>query len=110
MVKGAKAAYEASQSIVARGGGLSSVFTAIGDSWAEKAGGTSGVLWGAALGSAAKNLDDNAVAVTPSHVIDLLNQGLKTIQDLGKASLGDKTMLDVRQVKSPNRQRKTQQV
>ena len=97
MVKGAKAAYEASQSIVARGGGLSSVFTAIGDSWAEKAGGTSGVLWGAALGSAAKNLDDNAVAVTPSHVIDLLNQGLKTIQDLGKASLGDKTMLDAMQ-------------
>jgi len=97
MVKGAKAAYEASQSIVARGGGLSSVFTAIGDSWAEKAGGTSGVLWGAALGSAAKNLDDNAVALSPSHVIDLLNQGLKTIQDLGKASLGDKTMLDAMQ-------------
>jgi dihydroxyacetone kinase len=97
MVKGAKAAYEASQSIVARGGGLSSLFNAIGNSWAEKAGGTSGVLWGAALGSAAKNLDDNAVAVTPSHVIDLINQGLKTIQDLGKASLGDKTMLDAMQ-------------
>lgn len=97
MVKGAKAAYEASQLIVARGGGLSSMFTAIGDSWAEKAGGTSGVLWGAALGSAAKNLDDDAVAITPSHIIDLLNQGLKTIQDLGKASIGDKTMLDAMQ-------------
>lgn len=97
MVKGAKAAYEASQSIVARGGGLSSLFNAIGNSWAEKAGGTSGVLWGAALGSAAKSLDDNAVALSPSQVINLFNQGLETIQDLGKASLGDKTMLDAMQ-------------
>ena len=97
MVKGAKAAYEASQSIVARGGGLSSLFNAIGNSWAEKAGGTSGVLWGAALGSAAKNLDDNALAISPSQIINLFNQGLKTIQDLGKASLGDKTMLDAMQ-------------
>ena len=97
MVKGAKAAYEASQSIVARGGGLSSLFNAIGNSWAEKAGGTSGVLWGAALGSAAKNLDDNAVAISPAPVINLFNEGLKTIQDLGKASLGDKTMLDAMQ-------------
>lgn len=97
MVKGAKAAYEASQSIVARGGGLSSLFNAIGNSWAEKAGGTSGVLWGAALGSAAKNLDDNDVAISASQVINLFNEGLKTIQDLGKASLGDKTMLDAMQ-------------
>jgi dihydroxyacetone kinase len=97
MVKGAKAAYEASQSIVARGGGLSSLFNAIGNSWAEKAGGTSGVLWGAALGSAAKNLDDNALDISPSQIINLFNQGLKTIQDLGKASLGDKTMLDAMQ-------------
>ena len=97
MVKGAKAAYEASQSIVARGGGLSSVFTAIGESWAEKAGGTSGVLWGAALQSAAKNLDDNSTTLSPSQVIDLLTQGVKTIQDLGKANLGDKTMLDAMQ-------------
>jgi dihydroxyacetone kinase len=97
MVKGAKAAYEASQSIVARGGGLSSLFNAIGNSWAEKAGGTSGVLWGAALGSAAKNLDDNDEAISPSQFINLFNEGLKTIQDLGKASLGDKTMLDAMQ-------------
>jgi len=94
MVKGAKAAYEASQAIVARGAGLSSVFTAIGDSWAEKAGGTSGVLWGAALASAAKTLDDNASTLSPSQIIDLFNQGVRTIQELGKASLGDKTMLD----------------
>lgn len=97
MVKGAKAAYEASQSIVARGGGLSSLFNAIGDSWAEKAGGTSGVLWGAALGSAGKNLDDNAVALSASQIIHLFNEGLKTIQELGKARLGDKTMLDAMQ-------------
>ena len=94
MVKGTKAAYEASQAIVARGAGLSSVFTAIGDSWAEKAGGTSGVLWGAALGSAAKSLDDNASTLSPSQIIDLFNQGVRTIQELGKASPGDKTMLD----------------
>jgi dihydroxyacetone kinase len=73
------------------------VFTAIGESWAEKAGGTSGVLWGAALQSAAKNLDDNSTTLSPSQVIDLLTQGVKTIQDLGKANLGDKTMLDAMQ-------------
>lgn len=97
MVKGAKAAYEASQAIVARGGGLKSLFTAIGESWAEKAGGTSGVLWGAALGSAAKGLDDNSSTLSPSQINVLLHQGLRTIQELGKANLGDKTMLDAMQ-------------
>ena len=55
------------------------------------------MLWGAALQSAAKNLDDNSTTLSPSQVIDLLTQGVKTIQDLGKANLGDKTMLDAMQ-------------
>jgi dihydroxyacetone kinase len=55
------------------------------------------VLWGAALQSAAKNLDDNSSTLSPSQIIDFFNQGVKTIQDLGKANLGDKTMLDAMQ-------------
>lgn len=53
MVKGTAAAGAAAADAVNSGGGTASVLTAAGEAWAAKAGGTSGVLWGAALCAAA---------------------------------------------------------
>jgi dihydroxyacetone kinase len=67
--------------------------TSAGEAWAAKAGGTSGVLWGAALSAAARRLgnhgtpDDRAVA-------EALRAGHDALVDLGGAKRGDKTMLD----------------
>ena len=60
MVKGTAAATAAAMDVVARGGGTTSLFNAAGDAWAAKAGGTSGVLWGAALKHVGDSLSDNA--------------------------------------------------
>lgn len=94
MLKGAKAAQDAAQSIVARGGGLGSLFTEVGEAWAAKAGGTSGVLWGAGLSSIAHGIEDDMISLTPMEIVDAVRNFVSTIQELGKAELGDKTMLD----------------
>lgn len=94
MLKGAKAAQDAAQSVVSRGGGLSSLFTEVGESWAAKAGGTSGVLWGAGLGSIATKIENDSTSLTSKELIDAVDCFVSTIQQLGKAELGDKTMLD----------------
>ncbi|MFZ2227791.1 MAG: dihydroxyacetone kinase family protein [Candidatus Nanopelagicaceae bacterium] len=94
MLKGAKAAQDAAFSLVSRGGGLGSLFTEVGEAWAAKAGGTSGVLWGAGLGSIAKKIGDDATSLTSKEIVEAVNGFISTIAQLGKAELGDKTMLD----------------
>lgn len=94
MLKGAKAAQDAAQSVVSRGGGLSSLFTEVGEAWAAKAGGTSGVLWGAGLGSIATKIEDDSNSLSSKEIVDAVKNFVSTIQELGKAELGDKTMLD----------------
>ena len=47
MVKGSTARADAAHAPLAEGAGTGSVLTAAGEAWAAKAGGTSGVLWGA---------------------------------------------------------------
>ncbi|HVQ50450.1 MAG TPA: DAK2 domain-containing protein, partial [Mycobacterium sp.] len=61
--------------------------------WAAKAGGTSGVLWGAALAAAANRLGDNG---TPGgrDVAEAVRAGYDALVQLGGAKRGDKTMLD----------------
>lgn len=94
MVKGVTAAVDAAVDARSAGAGVASVLGAAGDAWAAKAGGTSGVLWGAALNAVGRRLGDNAEAVTPRDVADAVQAGLTALQTLGKAEVGDKTMLD----------------
>ncbi|MGZ6778264.1 MAG: dihydroxyacetone kinase family protein, partial [Mycobacterium sp.] len=58
MVKGSAAARDAAASAVDEGAGQGSVLTAAGKEWAAKAGGTSGVLWGAMLSALGSRLGD----------------------------------------------------
>jgi len=94
MVKGVSAAVGAAQAAAASGAGARSVLAEAGQAWATKAGGTSGVLWGAALGAMGESLGDDGEATSGASVADAIRAGLLAIQRLGKAELGDKTMVD----------------
>jgi dihydroxyacetone kinase len=94
MVKGVSAAVDAARSVVANHGGVAAALDAAGSAWADKAGGTSGVLWGAALRAGGASIGDAARSVGGPDLAAAVRAGLDTIQRLGKAELGDKTMLD----------------
>lgn len=65
-----------------------------GDAWAEYAGGTSGVLWGAALESFGRALGDSSESYAPADVVTASQAFADAITHLGGASRGDKTLLD----------------
>jgi dihydroxyacetone kinase len=94
MVKGITAAADAAKAIDERKGGIGSLLKAAGDSWASKAGGTSGVLWGAAVAKVGAHLGDEAESITAASVADAMTAGVAIIRSTGGAELGDKTMLD----------------
>jgi dihydroxyacetone kinase len=94
MVKGFTAAVDAARVAAANQGGAASLLRAAGDAWAAKAGGTSGALWGAALVAVGERLGDTVDEITAVDVSDAMRTGFAAIQRLGKAELGDKTMLD----------------
>ncbi len=97
MVKGVSAAYAAATEAADRGHGVQGVLDAAGDAWAAKAGGTSGVLWGAALRAFGDRLGDQAIeagTIEAADVVAAVRAGLEALQTLGKAKVGDKTMLD----------------
>ena len=56
MRRGADGAVEAAGAAVGRGAGVQEVLMAAGDEWSERAGGTSGALWSAALMAMASSL------------------------------------------------------
>ena len=94
MVKGINAAVEAAHDIVAEPVGVATVLDAAGHAWETKAGGTSGALWGNALRSVGKRLGDATESIEPTDVASAIRAGMDTMMRLGKANLGDKTMLD----------------
>jgi dihydroxyacetone kinase len=94
MVKGITAATEAATAVDERQGGIGSLLRAGGDSWAGKAGGTSGVLWGAAVAKVGTNLGDDAETITAADVAEAMSAAVATISSMGGAEPGDKTMLD----------------
>lgn len=92
MVKGSSAALAAARDKA--GAGARSVLVAAGEAWAAKAGGTSGVLWGAALRAIGERLGDDREEITGTDVADAVRAGLDALQRLGGARPGDKTMID----------------
>ena len=93
MVKGVGAARRAVEGI-GRQAGVAAVLGRAGDAWAASAGGTSGVLWGAALQAFGRSLGDDADRITASDVVDAARAFADAIVHLGGASRGDKTLLD----------------
>lgn len=93
MVKGAAAAAHAATTAAGAGSGAGAVLSCAGEAWAAQAGGTSGVLWGAALTAAAVRLGNWGMPDTAA-VTAALRAGHDALVQLGGARLGDKTMLD----------------
>ncbi|WP_422936237.1 dihydroxyacetone kinase family protein [Sinomonas sp. P47F7] len=93
MVRGVDAAVAAARAAASAGCGSGSVLAAAGDAWADKAGGTSGVLWGAGLRAWGERLGDEqrpdgaALAAGVSAFAE-------RIVALGGAQPGDKTLVD----------------
>jgi len=93
MTRGSAAAAEAAEKAVAAGAGAASVLAVAGDAWADRAGGTSGALWGLALRNWSTELSDD-VAVTPEAIAKGARAGLDAVMRLGRARVGDKTLVD----------------
>ncbi len=93
MVKGSSAARVAAAKAVEDGAGQGSVLTAAGKQWAAKAGGTSGVLWGALLSALGARLGDTGRPDSAT-VAAGMRDGYDALIRLGGAAPGDKTMLD----------------
>ena len=93
MVKGSGAARAAAAKASEQGAGQGSVLAAAGKEWAAKAGGTSGVLWGALLTAVGSRLGDTG-RPDSADVAAAMRDGYDALTHLGGASPGDKTMLD----------------
>ncbi|WNE98502.1 dihydroxyacetone kinase family protein [Streptomyces luomodiensis] len=93
MRRGSEAAHVAARQALERGAGAGTLLHHAADAWADRAGGTSGALWGVilrALGTAlgdTERPDAHAVSVG----VDAAADG---VMRLGKAETGDKTMVD----------------
>ncbi|MBC7724863.1 MAG: dihydroxyacetone kinase family protein [Burkholderiaceae bacterium] len=74
-------------------GGVATVLSAAGAAFGDRAGGTSGVLWGMFLTTIGAELGDTE-AVDGVSLARATRTGADAIQRFGKAQLGDKTMLD----------------
>ncbi|WP_131824216.1 DAK2 domain-containing protein, partial [Mycobacteroides abscessus] len=74
------------------GAGAGSVLRIAGDAWSDKAGGTSGAIWGAALEALGRVLGDES---RPSsvQVADAVHAATEAVLAFG-AVPGDKTMVD----------------
>jgi dihydroxyacetone kinase len=93
MQRGVRAASAAAGQAVAAGAGAGSVLALAGDAWADKAGGTSGALWGAGLRAAGLRLGDGE-APGRTVVAAAVDDARAAVQNFGKAQVGDKTLVD----------------
>ena len=90
MSRGARAAAEAAAQTE---GGVQTVLAAAGAAFGDKAGGTSGILWGLLLDGVGKSLGNTDRAST-ERVVGAVRESATALQTFSKAQLGDKTMLD----------------
>jgi D-erythrulose 4-kinase len=90
MSRGSKAAAEAANEAE---GGVQTVMSAAGHAFGDKAGGTSGILWGLLLEGVGKGLG-NTEAVTAERLAGAVQSSAQHLQSFSKAELGDKTMID----------------
>ncbi|MGW8482096.1 dihydroxyacetone kinase family protein [Microbacterium sp. NPDC055903] len=93
MQRGSHAALAAGISAAEAGAGAQTVLARAADAWADKAGGTSGALWGVILNAVAARLGDSG-RPDASAVAAGVADGARGVQAYGKAEVGDKTLVD----------------
>lgn len=93
MRRGATAARDAIRDAIAAGAGARSALAAAGDAWADRAGGTSGAIWGLLLRSWSSAFSD-AARIEDADVLRGARLALDDVMRLGGAKPGDKTLVD----------------
>lgn len=93
MRRGSAAAEEAANVAVAGGAGAASVLAAAGDAWADRAGGTSGAIWGLLLRSWSNAFSDDDKP-SDAAIVAGARLALDGVTRLGRARVGDKTLVD----------------
>lgn len=94
MQRGLTAAVDAARAALDAQAGAGTVLTAAGNAWSDRAGGTSGMLWGVILRNLGNTLRDEAKLDAATVAIGVA-AALDAVSNLGKAQLGDKTLVDV---------------
>ncbi|MBD0421938.1 dihydroxyacetone kinase family protein [Streptomyces sp. TRM S81-3] len=94
MQRGSTAARRAAADAHELGAGAGTVLAHAADAWADKAGGTSGALWGTILRAVGNALGDQE-APTAARVAEGVTEASAAVRRLGGAEVGDKTMVDV---------------
>jgi dihydroxyacetone kinase len=92
MQRGARAALVAGRDLATRGAGAGTLLARSGDAWANKAGGTSGALWGTMLRALGERLGDDSV--TPASIAAGVDDATNSVMEFGGAEVGDKTLVD----------------
>ena len=92
MLRGARAAAAAAQRAVADDAGAATTLLLAADAWSDRAGGTSGALWGAGLRAGARVMSDETIS--PDTATTALRAALDAVTAYGNARLGDKTLVD----------------
>jgi dihydroxyacetone kinase len=93
MQRGSSAGSDAARAAVEAGAGAQTTLTRAADAWSDKAGGTSGALWGEMLRTLGARLGDTD-AVSAEAVAEGVEQAKDAVMAFGKAKVGDKTMVD----------------
>lgn len=93
MVRGAENGLTAARELAGQAAGVRTVLAGAGSTWSERAGGTSGALWGAILAAAGQALGDTD-AVDVHAQVRAVDAALDALVRIGGAAVGDKTMVD----------------
>ncbi len=93
MQRGSHAARDAGRAAADAGAGAQTVLARAADAWSDKAGGTSGALWGVILTALAERLGDAGIPDATA-VAAGVAAGSRGVMDYGKAEVGDKTLVD----------------
>ena len=93
MARGSRAAADAAAGASAGGAGAATLLAMAGDAWADRAGGTSGALWGAALRAWGRVLTDTGMPL-PDGIARGARAALDAVTGMGGAKVGDKTLVD----------------
>ncbi len=94
MLRGLSAAADAAKAALNAQAGAGTLLMVAGDAWSNRAGGTSGMLWGVILRNLGNALGDDA-RPNSATVAAGVASALQAVIDLGKAQPGDKTLVDV---------------
>ncbi|WP_240759174.1 dihydroxyacetone kinase family protein, partial [Phytoactinopolyspora endophytica] len=94
MQRGATAAQKSAHTSTHQGAGAGTTLARAADAWADRAGGTSGALWGVILRAIADELGDDD-APDRTRLSTGVRAAAAKVSELGGAQVGDKTLLDV---------------